>query len=189
MALQDILQSIQSSTDDRIAEAKTEHRKRLTELRSRYERETEVEIQQIEKQKTSKLHRMQERAKTHGIMLRRHAVLRKKQEWLIKTYDEVLKALAAMSEQKAEAFLRSCLKQIPSSGTIHPSEKHKELLKRLVSSDQLTFGSSVQSVGGFIFSSPTEVRNFTLEFLVQEVLRPNTELETARALFPSTVTA
>jgi hypothetical protein len=69
-------------------------------------------------------------------------------------------------------------------GTIHPTQAHEAILKKLAGS-AFTMGAVIPGKGGFRFSGATQDRDYTFEFLVHHVLRPATEMDTARTIFPS----
>ena len=185
MALQDIIAAITQQADLQIENARKKHQKRLTELREECERSIAKKKQEIAIQKEQRKEQLEAKAKTHAAMLKRNASLRKKQEMLDETYDLVVQELAKLDQQKTESLLRLCIKQVNTKGTIHPAHNHVELLKKIAPSDQFTIGETIESQGGFRFVSEKEEQDFTYEHLISHVLRPNTEVQTARDLFGS----
>jgi len=183
MALADILAAITQQADQRIAEARTAHQKQLTQYREQSEREIATKKQEIAAQKEQRKVQLKAKAENHAAMLKRNAQLKKKQELLDRTYQKVVKELSALPDDKIEPLLRQCIKSIKSEGTIHPSEKHENLVQKLADSGKFKIGSSIKAKGGFLFVSETREQDYTFEHLVQETLRPKTELEISQLLF------
>ena len=75
------------------------------------------------------------------------------------------------------------MKGITAKGEIHPSKAHAALLKKICPSEQFRIKEATNAKGGFLFISEKEEQDFTFEHLVEEVLRPKTELETSHTLF------
>lgn len=183
MALSDILKAIVEETDSRISEARSEHKKRVKELRERSETEI-LDIQRsIENQKKQKMAALKSRAESHVEMRARHLSLEEKRKVLDEAYALLLEKLAALPAKEQKAFLERCLKSIPEKGTLHPAPAHKKLLEELADEKKFTIGKPTQASGGFLFSSETQNRDYTYEFLAQHVLRPTTEVSAAHRLF------
>ncbi|MFA7682309.1 MAG: hypothetical protein WCX61_04755 [Candidatus Peribacteraceae bacterium] len=183
MALQDILAAISAQADRRITDARSKHQRSLTQLREESERALSTKKQELALQKTQRKAQMEAKAKTHAAMHERNGELKKKRELLDRTYAAVVEELAKLPDEKIEPLLRTCLKNITTKGTIHPSHKHEKLLTKLADSGRFTVGETIDAKGGFLFVSQTREQDCTLEHLVSEVLRPATELETSHMLF------
>lgn len=185
MALADILAAIIAQTDQKITEARTEHQKSVTKMREESERKASGFKQQLQKQKEQKKQQLHAKAVAHGESKMRNATLEKKQELLDRMYEKVAKELGSLSDSEIEPLLRACVKQIKAKGVIHPAEKHANLLKKICPSEQFRIEGKAKASGGFLFVSEKQEEDYTFEHLVQETLRPQTELETAQALFSS----
>jgi len=183
MAIQDILAAITQQADQRIADARTAHQKQLTLCREQSERELAKRKQEIAAQKEQRKTQLKAKAENHAAMLKRNAQLKKKQELLDRTYQKVVQDLSALPDDQIEPLLRQCIKSIKNEGTIHASEKHANLVKKLADSGKFTIGDTIKAKGGFRFVSKTQEQDYTFEHLVQETLRPKTELEISQLLF------
>ncbi len=183
MALQDILDAITAQADQQIATARSKHQKRVSQMREAAERNQAKKKQDLAVQKDKKKAQMKMKAEVHAETTKRNTVLRKKRELLDRLYTKVVDQLAALPDDKAEKLLHACLKEISAKGAIHPSEAHAALLKKIAPSDQFQIEKSVKAKGGFVFSSEKAEQDFTFEHLVQEWLRPQTELDVSTALF------
>lgn len=182
MAFDDILSAITQETDQRIADAKDAHAKHLSSLREESERRLLRKKTEIEGQLTQKKSAMRAKAEAHVALQRRNAALRKKQELLTRCYDDVKKELAGIKPAAAEKLLAQFLGTIKDKGEIRPSGHHKEIVRK-IAGDRFTIGKTVDSVGGFLFVSDTQERDFTFESLVDNHLRPLTEVQVSAALF------
>lgn len=185
MAFHDILQHILEDAEARIATAKNDQRQRLATARVTNERETDAELARIRQTKEAKKIQMRERAESHSIMARRHAVLKKKQELIGKVYEEVLMQMESMPESQLEKFFAACLERVHGEGTVSASAKHEGILKKLIQNSSLKMGEPMKTNGGFIVSTETQNFDFSFPFLVQELLRPRTELEVLRSVLPA----
>jgi V/A-type H+-transporting ATPase subunit E len=182
MALQDILAAISVEADRQIAEARTAHQNALTQIRQQSEQSLDRKRQDISAQKEQKLEQMRRKAEVHADTQLRNAQLQKKREILDRIYQKAIESLSQLPDKDVEALLKACLESIHDKGEIRPTKKHVALMQRLVGGD-LTLGDPVEGAGGFIFVSEKREQDFRFETLVQDVLRPKTELELAHSLF------
>ena len=183
MALQDILAAITADADRKIEQARTEHQKSLTALREESERRIAKRKQEIAVQKQQKINQLTTKAQTHASVYQRNAILTKKKELLDATYASAVEEFCKINDTDAEALLRACLKQIKGKGEIHPSATHEKLLKKICPSEQFTMKSATKAKGGFLFISKETEQDFTFESLIQDIIRPKTELQIANVLF------
>lgn len=183
MALQDILAAITADADRQIELARAAHQKELTEMREESERTTAKRKQEIAVQKQQKLAQLTAKAETHAASHKRNALLTQKKEILDVVYAKAAEELCSISDSDAEALFRECLKQIKGKGEIHPSKKHADLLKKICPSEQFRMKDATDAKGGFVFISDKEEQDFTFENLIQNILRPRTELSIAHTLF------
>lgn len=184
MAIQDILSAIIVDADHRINDAAADHRKRMKEMREESERALSQKRIQINEQREQKKRNLKEKAESHARMLRTKALLTKKQEYMDQLYADVLNSLSELPKEKVEAFLKQCLGSIHGKGVIRASKAHEALVKKHLP-DGCEMGPSIDAVGGFSFESDTEEHDFTFEFLVNGILRPQTEISTSKQLFPT----
>lgn len=185
MAISDILQAIITEADQQIADAQAAHKLAMKDLKESHEELYFAAIKQIDRQKDEKKHQMRTRVEGHAQMVARLAVLSKKQEQIDAVYAAAATALAALPKGELDHLFKACLKHIHGAGEIRPAKKHEAVLKELIAGHKgLTMGEPVDAVGGFRFVGETQEHDYTFEFLVEQVLRPATELAVARELFP-----
>ncbi len=184
MALSHILAAITAEADAEIAAAERAHAIAVGELTAAHERATSTIRSTVKQQKTDRLHQLKKRAEDHSDMMKRHAVLQRKQELLDEFYAAATKELSALPTAEAERLLSGWIAKLPKGGTIIPSKAHEQLLKKLAGDRAVL--PAINSVGGFRFVSEKEDRDYTYEFLVKNILRPETEIEVAGQLFGAT---
>lgn len=185
MALPDILELIVANTEKEIADAQAAQRQTIAALRHQSEREQQSELEEIQHQKEKKKDSMRARAEGHGIMMKRHSLLRKKQEVIAALYEgEVMKQLLALPEATLEKFFKHCLERIDTPGVVRPAKAHAALLKRACHGTHHTLGETIDAQGGFVVSSDKREDDLTFEFLIREVLKPRTELSVLGTLLP-----
>jgi len=152
-------------------------------MREASERSLAKKKQEIAVQKEQKKTHLKAKAQAHAESAKRNTVLLKKQELLDRLYAKVTAELSALPENKVEELLRTCLKQISQKGIIYPSKKHAAALKKLAPSEQFTMGKESDASGGFLFVSDKQEYDFTFEHLVEEILRPETDLAISHEIF------
>lgn len=183
MALQDILDAIIAQSDLQITTARSEHQKRVSQLREAAERTQAKKRQDLAAQKEKKKAQLKMKAEAHAEAMKRNTVLRKKRELLDRLYNKATDALASVGDEKIEPLLRAYLKEIPHNGNLHPSEAHAALLKKIAPSEQFSIEKPIKAKGGFLYTSVKTEEDNTFEHRMQEWLRPQTELYISKALF------
>ncbi len=185
MALADILAAIEQDTADTLSQLRKNHQQRMLEMK----RETEARLEEagraVAKQKEQKLRQMKAKANSHGLLRKKHAVVRKQQDLIAATYDGLLAELEAAKGDEVRLFLERCIASLENrAGTVRPAKAHAALLTELVAKKPyLSVGETIDSRGGFRFEAENAERDFTFESLVEHALKPRTELEVARLLF------
>lgn len=185
MALQDIFNSIIADADRRIAEAQKEHKQRMKDMREENERAINRKRHQIAEQRDQKKRQLKEKAESHARMTRTKALLARKQEHMDALYADVLSQLIALPADKTHAFLAGCLDRVHGKGVIMPAKTHEAMLKKMLP-DGCELGKAIEAAGGFRFASEKEEHDFSYDFLVYGLLRPQTEVAVSHKLFPST---
>lgn len=185
MALQDILDAITNEADQKIISARSEHQKLLSQMRETAERVQATKRQELAMQKEKKKTQLKMKTEAHASALKRNVILRKKRELLDRLYEKAVDQIISLPDDKIEPVLSSCLKDISVKGTIQPAAKHANLLRKIAPAEQFTIGENTSAKGGFVFISDRQEQDCTIEYLVQEWLRPRTELSVSRKLFTS----
>lgn len=184
MSLNHILDSIVADADNRIAELTSAHKQLTKELRQESDNRLARKSQQIAEQRDQKMRQLKEKTESHARMTRSKALLARRQEFMDRLYTEALNALIALPKDKAETFLKECLKQVHGKGVIEPSKAHEALLKKILPAG-CEMGKTINAAGGFHFISDTQEHDFTFEFLIHRLLREATEVKAAQQLFPA----
>jgi vacuolar-type H+-ATPase subunit E/Vma4 len=182
MALQHILDAIVADADNRISEAKAEHKQLLKTLKEEHEKRLHAGLRHIQQEKDKTKAAMRSRAQAKAHMIASHALLKRKQELLDGLYAMVIEDLKALPAGEAEAWIKRMLDGIADKGVIHPAKPHADIVKK-AAGDKFEIGYPINSAGGFRFEGIKQDRDCTLEFLVTEVLRQATELDAAKRLF------
>lgn len=181
MALTDIRQAITSEADATLKTLVANHAAAVQSLKDAHKQSLQAIRQSVAQQKTQKLHQLRSRAEGHANMLTRHAVLQRKQEILNDLYASVAASLAQLPEAELEKMLRHWISTLPEGGTILPAKPHAGLIKKLAGKHEI--GEPISASGGFRYVGTREDRDCTFEFIIQEVLRPETEISIANQLF------
>lgn len=183
MALQDILAAITSAADARIKQARDAQQNDINTFHEESATRVEEKKKDIAVSKQQKSDSLLTKANTHAETLKRNARLSTKKELLDELYSDVAKKLSTLPEKEVEPLLRECVKKLADKGDIFPSKAHAALLKKICPSEKFTIKEPTDSSGGFLFVSKKREQDFTFDYLVQNVLRPKTELEVSHQLF------
>lgn len=181
MALSHILAAITVEADATIAAATRAHAAAVKDMADAHERAVQTIRSTVKHQKNERMHQLKKRAEDHTDMMKRHAVLQRKQELLDEFFGKVTKALAALPVAETERLLSSWVAKLPKGGTVIPSKIHEPILKKIIGDREMA--PAMEGAGGFRFVSEKEDRDYTYEFLVKNILRPDTEIEVAGQLF------
>ena len=181
MALSHILAAITAEADAQIADASAKHDAAVRSMNEGHAAAMRDVAASIKQKKQERMNQLRRRAEDHTEMLRRHAVLERKQSILDDFYDNVIRELAALPANKTEQLLSGWVKHLPKGGRILPSKIHEGVLKKIGGGHE--FGPSIAAKGGFRFEGEREDRDYTYEFLVAEILRPATEISVANQIF------
>ncbi|GEM_PF-573545 len=185
MALQDILDAIVSDANRQIADARTAHQKRLSQLREESDRRLVKKKQDINAQREDKKRQMHMKGEAAMTVHRRNALLSTKRALLDHVYADIERQLAQQPPAKIKPLLQGLLAHIHGTGVIRPAKAHAALLADLLKGNaRLTPGEPLQTSGGFVFVSEKEERDCTFATLVNDILRPQTEAAVAGQLFP-----
>lgn len=182
MALSHILHAITAEADAEIRSISEQHQATVRERGTRHTAALASIQASVAQRKNDRLHTLRRRAADHVAMKRRHAVLRRKQECLDAVFDDVMKAFAALPDTVLRPMMQRWIASLPCPGILRPSPRHAALLESLKGPH--TIGAPLKgAAGGFRFESPLVDRDYTIEFLVREVLRPSCDIDAAHHLF------
>lgn len=184
MALQTILDTIVAEAEKQIAELTSAHKQFLKQLNEDSEDRLARKRTQIAELHDQHMRQLKEKTDSQARMTRNKTLLACKQKLMDRLYDEAFKHLVGLPQDKTQALLALCLKQIPGPGVILPAKAHKTTLEKLLPKD-CTIGETIDAAGGFRFVSETVEHDFSYEFLVYKLLREQTELSAAEQLFPT----
>ena len=184
MALHDILSAITAEADKQIAALKAQHERTIADAASRADHELDRVTADLDLQKAQKSEQLIRKARQNAEQIRRNALLQRKREILDTLYASVLDRLSQESDAVLEPLFAACLSRL-TGGEIRPAKKHLALLKKLSAGKGFTIGESIDALGGFRCISKTREEDCRLESIVQDLLRPRTELAISEQLFPA----
>jgi len=183
MAFHDILHALTVATDGKIAKARHDAQSSLEEARASLAAAADDKIAFIASERDRKKKNMERQVTAHALMTGRQALMKAKHELVERVYDQVLTSLVSLDAAKTESFLRTLIDSCPSDGTLRPTQQHAAIVKKLAGGR--TIGEPVKGRGGFVCESAKSDRDCRYESLVNDILRPATELAVAESLFPS----
>ena len=184
MALSHILHAISADIDAEIRTLSNHHAETLRALDITHKKAIDDIDAAVARRKEERLQSLRARATSHIQMKRRHALLARKREIIDRVYADAARSLAALPVATLTPMLERWIRSLPCTGTIRPARAHAEILRSLRGPH--TIGDVLpDACGGFRFESTRIEKEFTFEFLVDNILRPMTEIDVARRLFPA----
>lgn len=184
MSFHDLLNAIVAQTDADIARLKEAHASRVTALKQETKGWIDARERDIDQRAADRRKEIIAKAETHALQERRRKVTQCKRDLLDDIYGKAVEALASLPAAKTETILASLLDGIDGDGIIRPTSAHRAILKKIVGK-RFELGEDVPGAGGFLFQGEHEERDCTYENLVENSLRPKTEMGVLRSLFPS----
>lgn len=181
MAFHDILQALEVNANGRISAARAAKEESVAHTREQLEQATSDKLSGIATEVDRKKKNMERQIVAHTQMNGRQAAMTAKRSLVEQTYAKALEALAAMNPAQTEEFLKRMIDACPEGGTIRPAQPHEAIVKKLAGNREI--GASVKSRGGFVHETDASDRDCTYETLVNDILRPATELAVASTLF------
>lgn len=182
MSFKHLLQSIAQEADRRIADAKKAHKERMHVLEAAHDRSLESIRKDAQDRLNERKRSLKEKAESLGRISASKLLLKTKNAEIDAVYDAVLEDLKKLDKGALESFFKKAL-DLAGEGAIRAAKQHEAMLKKLAGKEFEMGETLAKSEGGFIVTTPTKEWNFTFDFLVQQSLRPATEIETANALF------
>lgn len=188
MALENIIQKIQSDAQKEIESIK----KTSVAEADKLEREAEKEFQEIKNKLTDKLRKEQnkylENAQNAIDSNMKNEILKKKQESLNEVYKKFAQKIMKLPHKDyAKLILLPLLKQLPrlTNGQILCAERDKNLIAEYLTKNTLPYKISeknTDTMGGFILQNEEIEINNTLNALVGQ-LKEETTIEAGKILF------
>lgn len=183
MALNQLLAAITAQADQQITLIRQEQERTLKAARDEQEIALSAALRSIDVRKRQKMDQVRMKAEQHAAAFHNNTVLRHKRVLLDRIFTSVIRSLAAATDEAIEPLLKRCL-TLAGPGEIRPTERHRKLLQNILPSS-CSLGLSVSGEGGFICITEKQEHDFRLETIVQDLLRPVSEILVADTLFSS----
>ena len=170
--LQQTLKTLQSTHDEEIAALKTEAKQMLQQDSDTLEGKFELKKLQLSR-----------KANDHADREKSNGILAVKRNLLDEVYNQAAQKLAASSPKDLAPVWQWALGQVHQAGTLMPSKAFASVASELTKSTELTVGETIEAVHGFKVITKTQEFDFTLETIVDSLIRPATEHSVADKLF------
>lgn len=180
MALDAILSAISAKNDQLLNDERAAHKQTLASLKQAFEDGLSEMQSRVQKQCDQKKLAMMQKAKTHASMHVTNTELTAKQTILNEVYESVVKEFDALSEKDVTAMLQAMLDKLPNEGILHVGKKQEKILKKIAS--QYTFGNVLDD-SGFILETEEADYDCRITTIVNEQMRPSTEISISQELF------
>lgn len=190
MALNDILQKITEEADKKTAFMKQVASKEIKKIEEEAKAKAEAKKKEIEEKIEINSISIIKKSKTLAQMAGRSQTLKEKREVIDKAYEEVESELNSMEDSKYSELMSKMLRHVMKSaqkGTlIVPADRKKQMQDALskANADFQIESDTDEFKGGFVVASGKVEINLSFPYLIQRVVRPATELEVAKILFP-----
>lgn len=182
MSFKHLLQSIVTEADHKIADAKKAHVDRMHAFEAAHEKALDGIKKNAQDRLNERKKSLKEKAESLGRISASKLLLKTKNAEIEAVYDAVLDGLKNADKAELESFFKKAL-EFAGEGTIRAAKEHEAILKKLAGKNFEMGETLPKSEGGFTVATPTKEWNFTFDFLVQQSLRPSTEVDAAAALF------
>lgn len=190
MALTDILQKITEEANKKSAFMKQVASKEIKKIEEEAKANAEAKKREIEEKIELNSISIIKKSKTLAQMAGRSQTLKEKREVIDKAYAEVESELDSMEDSKYSELMAKMLKHVMKSAQkgslIVPASRRKQMEDALdkTNADFQIESETNESKGGFIVVSGKVEINLSFPYLIQRIVRPATELEVAKILFP-----
>jgi vacuolar-type H+-ATPase subunit E/Vma4 len=189
MALSDLLQKISDEASKKTAFMRQVADDEIKKIQEEAAGRAETRKQEILQKADEKGESMIQKAKVLAKMESRSELLKEKRTIIDSVYTQVLDELNSMPPDDYTDLVAKMLKQaatLVEGGVLvvpkaRKSETEKALKQAGVSME--VSGESGAFKGGFILQGPKSEVNYSFPYLLERILRPQTELEVAKTLF------
>ena len=131
-----------------------------------------------------------EKSKTLAKMEGRSISLKQKRELIDQTYEEVEKELNTLGSSEylklTAEMIKHAMKSVEKGSLIVPADRRQQTEEAIqqIGADYHVQSETNDFKGGFILTSGKVEINLSFPYLIQKIIRPATELEVAKILFP-----
>jgi len=189
MALSDIVQKINDEANKKAAFMKQVADGEIKKIKEETEVKSENRKKEIEESTKQKCKSAIEKARILAKMEGNSSFLKEKREVIDQTYDKVEMELNGLSDSD---YIKLIVKMLKSASVnlnkgelIIPKDKKRQT-EEAISKAGVSYhikGETSDFKGGFIVISSKSEINLSFPYLLEKIVRPKTELETARILF------
>ncbi|MBU1446397.1 V-type ATP synthase subunit E [Patescibacteria group bacterium] len=189
MALQDILEQIESETQEKLDAIQAEHETALKKLDNEFAVLAKKTEQEMDEKVTENSGKIMNKMTTHARMEAKTKLLHEKREIMDKVFADALESL--LSSGNYEDNLVNLLKNSDMEGddvTIIPAKGKEDITKSALKTSGKPYTMSNKTAdikGGFILQSEKIEINNSFESILDNQLRGYLELEVAKTLFPA----
>ncbi|MBN2095846.1 V-type ATP synthase subunit E [Candidatus Peregrinibacteria bacterium] len=190
MALQDILKKIENEAKKKAVFIKQVADDEIKKIRGEAQAKADARRAEIEQKIEIQSAAVIEKSKILAMMEGRSQTLRQKREVIDQAYEEAETALNALSDHDYVALLGDMMKHVlktaEKGSLIVPANRRKQTEDaiREAGADFEIKSETHDFKGGFVLMSGKVEINLSFSYLVQKIVRPATEVEIAKILFP-----
>lgn len=190
MALQDIFHKISDEAKKKSSFMKQVTDDEIKKVEEEAAVKANVRKEEIEGKVKTQSVSIIEKSKTLAKMEGRSQTLRQKREVIDQTYEETEKELNALSAHDYVKLMADMLKEAKATaekGSLTIPEGRDKEMKEAIEKAHSDFhikSETTEFKGGFVITSGKIEINLSFPYLLQKIVRPSTELEVAKILFP-----
>ena len=190
MALTDILQKITNEANKKAAFIKQVADNEIEKIQKEAKYKADVRKSEIEGKVETQSAAVVEKSKILAKMEGRSITLKQKREVIDQAYKEVEKKLNTLDNHEYLKLITEMIKHAIESvekGSLTVPADHRKQTEEAVQkagADYHVQSETNDFKGGFILTSGKVEINLSFPYLIQKIIRPATELEVAKILFP-----
>ncbi|MFC1733644.1 V-type ATP synthase subunit E [candidate division KSB1 bacterium] len=190
MALKDILKKIEDEANKKAAFIKQVADDEIKKVHEEAKVKAEERKKEIEVKIVTQSAAVMKKSKTLATMEGRSQALKEKRNLIDQAYVEVEKEMNSLDNHEYLKLITEMMKYVakatPKGSLTVPSDR-KKLTEEAIEKAKVDFhvkSETNEFQGGFIVASGKVEINLSFPYLIQKIVRPTTELDIAKILFP-----
>jgi vacuolar-type H+-ATPase subunit E/Vma4 len=175
MPLKDLLTAIEKHLQTTLDALQSTHEAELATLKTEAKQVLQNDLADLEQKFELKKLQLSRKTNDHAEREKSNSILMAKRSLLDEVYNQTAASLAPVWQW--------ALKQVHQAGTLLPSKAFAGVASDFINDTNLTVGETIEAAHGFKVQTKTQEFDFTLETILNSLVRPATEHLVAEKLF------
>ena len=183
MPLKDLLTAIEKHLQTTLDALQSTHEAELATLKTEAKQVLQNDLADLEQKFELKKLQLSRKTNDHAEREKSNSILMAKRSLLDEVYNQTAASLAKSSAKDLAPVWQWALKQVHQAGTLLPSKAFAGVASDFINDTNLTVGETIEAAHGFKVQTKTQEFDFTLETILNSLVRPATEHLVAEKLF------